>query len=377
MSLDFGVLYEVSIKDPTRANERAMFKNILEQVKLADRVGFTHVWHVEHHFLNEFSHSSAPDAILGAYAGATENIRLGFGAKLIPFNYNHPVRVAEMVASLDQISGGRVEFGTARGVSRDEPEGFQVDPRATRDEWREGLEMAIKAWEDGEFSWKSDRFDIPPCKVVPKPYQEPHPPIWMACTSKDTHRLAGELGLGLLSFTVMAPLDDLADRVATYKDALTRATPLGKFINPQVATYTQIHCAETDEEAAENAAAGVEWYTKQILGVIVRFQQWLEGTDIPSLNYLQEMTGIDPADIRFDYLNANDMCVVGSPETCIEKIRKYQDLGCTQMLGVQQIHGVPHEKVMRSIELMGEHVIPAFRDEHPVHGREQQVASLA
>jgi alkanesulfonate monooxygenase SsuD/methylene tetrahydromethanopterin reductase-like flavin-dependent oxidoreductase (luciferase family) len=93
----------------------------------------------------------------------------------------------------------------------------------------------------------------------------------------------------------------------------------------------------------------------------VAFQQWLQGSDIPSLNSLKEMTGIHPQDISFDFLHANDMCIVGSPETCIEKVRRYQAVGCTQMLGIQQIHGVPREKVMRSIELMGEHVIPAFR----------------
>jgi alkanesulfonate monooxygenase SsuD/methylene tetrahydromethanopterin reductase-like flavin-dependent oxidoreductase (luciferase family) len=167
--------------------------------------------------------------------------------------------VAETVATLDQISGGRVDFGSARGISRSEPEGFRVDPHTTRDEWRESLEMIVRAWEDGEFSWKRERFDIPPCSVVPKPVQDPHPPLWMACTSVDTHRLAGELGLGLLSFTVMAPLEDLRVRMDAYRDGLSRAQPIGKRANPQAATYTQIHCADTDEQAQENARAGIEW----------------------------------------------------------------------------------------------------------------------
>src|SRR2546423_15009996 len=128
MGLDFGLIYEVIVDPPTRETETAVFRSLVDQVKAADRLGFHSVWHVEHHFLKGFSHSANNDVLLGAYAAATERIRIGYGVKLLPFNFNHPIRAAEAVAPLDQTSGGRCEFGTGRGISREEWDGMGTDP---------------------------------------------------------------------------------------------------------------------------------------------------------------------------------------------------------------------------------------------------------
>lgn len=361
MGLDFGLIYEVVVDPPTRQNETAVFGALVEQVKTADRVGFHSVWHVEHHFLKGFSHSTNNDVLLGAYAAATERIRIGYGVKLLPFNFNHPVRAAEAVATLDQISGGRCEFGTGRGISRDELEGMAVDPHRTRDEWRESLDMIVKCWEDEQFSWNSDRFQIPPRDVIPKPVQQPHPPLWMAGTSYDSHTLAGELGLGLLSFQLLTPLDDLAHRIELYRQGIARCTdPIGKFVNDRAAAFTPVYCGESDEEAREVAGRAVEKYVLDTLEIVGRMATWVAGKDIPSLQYLQKTTSVDLSQVNFDFLLANDMCVVGDPDTCIGKLKKYQELGIDLFLGNFQGAGVPLDKVQASIERFGREVIPAF-----------------
>jgi alkanesulfonate monooxygenase SsuD/methylene tetrahydromethanopterin reductase-like flavin-dependent oxidoreductase (luciferase family) len=360
--VDFGVIYDVTISDPSRTREQEHFDALIEQVQLAERVGFDSVWHVEHHFLKEISHSSSSDVLLAAYAAATSTIRLGYGVKLLPSGYMHPIRSAEAVATLDLISKGRVEFGTGRGFTRDEIEGFGNDPQKSRDEWQESLEMILKCWEDETFSWSSPNHVVPPRDVVPKPRQDPHPPIWMACTGPDSHRVAGELGLGLLSFTVMVPIDEVTRRIGIYREGLSNCTsPVGKFVNDRVACFSVGYCGETDEEAKEAAGASVEWYVKNMVAKAVGFAQWLDGSEIPSYEYVKIIAGFDPQYIDFDFLNSNDLCIVGDPDTCIKKLKKYEEIGIDLLLLNFQGYGIPLDKVSKSIERFGKEVIPAFR----------------
>jgi alkanesulfonate monooxygenase SsuD/methylene tetrahydromethanopterin reductase-like flavin-dependent oxidoreductase (luciferase family) len=362
MSIGFAMVYELSVPEPAgRKEERELFASLVEQVKIADEVGFHSVWHVEHHFLKGFSHSSASDVLLGAYSSVTKNIRIGYGVKLLPFAFNHPIRAAENAATLDLISGGRVDFGTGRGISRDELEGFGVDPRKSRQEWRESVDMIVKCWGDEKFSWDSESFKIPPRDVVPKPFQDPHPPLWLAATSPESHVIAGELGMGLLAFVVMVPLDEVARRLGLYREAIKEAKPVGHTVNEQAGIFTQIYCGESDEEAYETAGEPIAHHIKEGISSIASMAQWVSGSEIPAYEYLREMMKFDLDDVTFDHLHANDLVVVGSPETCIEKLKRYQDTGADLVFANFQAAGIPNEKVTKSIERFGREVLPEFK----------------
>src|ERR1700743_3113640 len=173
----FGIFYERRLPRPgTEALEQKLFQDALDQVELADKVGFDYVWEVEHHFLEEYSHSSASDVFLAAASQRAPNIRLGFGILPLPPGYQHPARVAETVAMLDLVSNGRVEFGTGETSSGAELAGFGVDRETKREQWDEGLDVVTRMMVEEPFAgWDGRFFTMPPRNVVPKPVQRPHP----------------------------------------------------------------------------------------------------------------------------------------------------------------------------------------------------------
>jgi alkanesulfonate monooxygenase SsuD/methylene tetrahydromethanopterin reductase-like flavin-dependent oxidoreductase (luciferase family) len=217
----FGIFYEHQLPRPWEEDsERRLLHDALEQIELADRLGFHRVWEVEHHFLEEYSHSSAPEVFLAAASQRTRNIRLGHGIVQTPPPFNHPARIAERIATLDLISDGRVDFGTGESSSEAELGGFGIDPVDKRDMWREGLEVAVRCMTETPFAGHEGRFvSMPPRNVVPKPVQKPHPPLWVACSRRDTIRLAAETGIGALSFSFIDP-EDARQWVEEYEQIL-------------------------------------------------------------------------------------------------------------------------------------------------------------
>ncbi|MFI5047662.1 MAG: LLM class flavin-dependent oxidoreductase, partial [Acidimicrobiia bacterium] len=262
MKLD--LLYEVQAPKPwpdkpypynQREAEQAAWFEAIEQIKLADTLGFGTVWLVEHHFRIERSHMPVNDVFLAALSQVTDQIRLGFGVTLTPHKFRHPVRTAEAVAAVDLLSRGRVEWGTGRSIPH-EQKAFGVDPATSRDSWREAIEAVVAMWEQEKFSWDSPFMTFPEFpsydgdtrSITPKPYQDPHPPAWMAAVSPDSVELAGRLGLGMLSLTIMQPVDELEKRIKIYREASANCTdPLTRVKNNKAAPYTLVHCAESME----------------------------------------------------------------------------------------------------------------------------------
>lgn len=362
--LEFGLFYEIPVPAPWGPrSERDAYHAVLAEAVRGDEVGFTHFWTVEHHFLSEFSHCSAPEVLYGAVAARTKKIKIGHGVRLLPFPYNHPVRVAEMAAMLDCISDGRLEFGTGRSSTRAELEGFGVDPRDTREMWEEALKLVVGAWTEDTFSWEGKHFKVPPRRVHPKPLQQPHPPLWVASTSPESHEIAGRKGLGLLSFTIGVPPEELGNRIQLYRNGLKEAQPIGKFINDRAATFTMVHCAESNEEAKQNAAESVVWYLKKSVSLIGTLAEWQaeKNRELGTYQYAQAMRDLDVSHLDFDTLDSMRAVIVGDPDTCIERVRHYREAGCDQLLCLMNPYNIPPDKVMRSIELFGKHVIPEFR----------------
>ena len=214
MGMKFALFYEIPVAKPwDDESEHRAYKETLEQAILGDEVGFHSFWTVEHHFLEEYSHCSNPEVLYGAIAAKTKQLRIGYGVRLGPKPYNHPVRSAESAAVLDLISGGRVEFGTGRSSTRIEMEGFGIHPNQTREMWHEAVSHIVTCWTEDEAEFSGKHWQLPKRRVLPKPLQAPHPPVWGATGSPDGHRMMGELGLGLLSFSVGTPPEELKQRI--------------------------------------------------------------------------------------------------------------------------------------------------------------------
>ncbi len=205
--MKFGIFYEHQLPRPwTDDSEYQLLQDALEQIEFADKLGFQHVWEVEHHFLEEYSHSSAPEVFLAAASQRTKNIRLGHGIVQSPPPFNHPARIAERISTLDLVSSGRVDFGTGESSSEAELGGFVIDPEKKREMWEEGLRVAVRCMTEAPFTgFSGDYVTMPPRNVVPKPRQKPHPPLWVACSRRDTIHLAAQKGIGALAFAFVDP----------------------------------------------------------------------------------------------------------------------------------------------------------------------------
>ncbi|HML01148.1 MAG TPA: LLM class flavin-dependent oxidoreductase, partial [Acidimicrobiales bacterium] len=237
------------------------YKNVLEQAVAAERFGWDALWTVEHHFLSEFSHCSNPEVLYGAIAARTSRIRLGYGVRLMPKPYNHPVRTAESVAVLDLLSDGRVDFGTGRSATRAELEGFGIDPAETRAMWQEAIRHVVACWTNDEIELDGRYWQMPRRRVLPKPLQKPHPPMWGATSSEEGHRQVGSLGLGLCSFAVGVPPEEVKAKVDIYRQAVRGCTePLGAFVNDNAATFTMTLCAPDRQQALDTARESFEHY---------------------------------------------------------------------------------------------------------------------
>jgi alkanesulfonate monooxygenase SsuD/methylene tetrahydromethanopterin reductase-like flavin-dependent oxidoreductase (luciferase family) len=362
-----ALFYEIPVARPwSPDSEYLAYQNTLEQVQLGDRVGFDSFWTVEHHFLDEFSHCSNPEVLYGAVAATTTNLRIGYGVRLMPKPYNHPVRTAESAAVLDLISGGRVDFGTGRSTTMLELGGFEIHPHETRDMWREALGHVIGCWTNDEYEFEGKYWSMPRRRVLPKPRQQPHPPVWGATGSEEGHRMMGQLGLGLCSFSVGTPPEELRRRIGIYREGIDSCVePLGAFVNNQAAAFTMVHCAPTTEEACQVARRSFEWYPTMSAKLVATVAVWLEEKDerLGTYEYLrgakEHARGLgDGPLVPLEHLRETNACVLGDPDAVIEAMRAYEATGCDLLLCLLNPYDIPHDKVMASIELIGKHVIP-------------------
>jgi alkanesulfonate monooxygenase SsuD/methylene tetrahydromethanopterin reductase-like flavin-dependent oxidoreductase (luciferase family) len=357
--MKFGLLYEMETPRPWNdRSEYNIYWQALEQIELADRLGFDCVWEVEHHFLEEYSHSSAPEVFFGAVSQRTKNIRIGHGVRLLPFQFNHPIKLAEQAAVLDIIRNGRVEFGLGRSTTVQELDGFSVNYERTREEVHEAAEIIVKAWTDEILEFDGKLIKIPPRRVVPKPIQKPHPPMWMACVAPDSYELAGDRGLGALSFSMNF---ELVQKVMhNYRKAgTTRSDQIPKFPNDAFAALIVCHVAQNKAEEAIGIE-GARWFMHHV-GLL--FTPLMAKNQLYSYEYTRAMfgTGIDPADMADAELKQHPMVVVGNPDEVIRKLEGLESAGIDQAICFKQAGRIPHPNIMRSFELMGRHVLPHFK----------------
>ena len=355
--MDFSILIELQIASPTPATERQAFHDAVAQATLADELGYHCVWAVEHHGLYEYSHCSAPEVLLAYIAARTQRIRLGHAVTLTPHRYNHPLRVAERVAVLDILSGGRVNWGSGKSASQTEQGTFEID-RATLDgQWREALEMIPRMWASDVFEWDGTHYHIPPTPVIPKPVQRPHPPIFAACSRMESVVLAGSLGVGSLNFS--AGTDDyLGEKVQAYRTAIASSTATGRRLNNRFACTPTALVLEDDREACAYGFRGARFFTEGLGTYFFSPTRVVGELDInrePLTN-----AELDDAMASRTRPGAQLVSVIGDPAAARASVARFAAAGVDELILVMQLGTVPQEIVMRSLRTFAEEVMPAF-----------------
>src|SRR3954468_21932871 len=372
----FGVFYEHQLPRPWHDGaEKRLISDALEQVEIADRAGFDYVWEVEHHFLEEYSHSSASDVWLAAASQRAKRIRLGFGILPLPPGYQHPARVAEKVAMLDLVSGGRVEFGTGETSSGAELEGFGVDRESKRAQWAEMLDVVTRMMVEEPFAgWDGRYLVMPPRNVVPKPVQKPHPPVWVACSRRETIRVAAEKGAGVLSFSFVEP-EEATQWVDEYHEILAseRCVPGGFAVNPRVAVALPMMVHEDEATAIERGIDGAHFFGYSLAHYYVFgehhpgrtniYEEFLERRD--ETGFARSIITPEQAPLGIKVLQqglGSLRGAVGTPDQVRELVSRYEAAGVDQLIFVLQAGRNRHEHICEAIELFGEKVLPEFAE---------------
>ncbi|MFG3498024.1 LLM class flavin-dependent oxidoreductase [Streptomyces sp. NPDC047928] len=364
--MEFGLFVQGYVPaDRMRADPEAEHKALMEETEYvvqADRSGFKYAWASEHHFLEEYSHLSANDVYLGYLAHATERIHLGSGIFNPLAPVNHPVKVAEKVAMLDHLSGGRFEFGTGRGAGSHEILGFLpgiTDMNHTKEIWEETIAEFPKMWLQDEYpGFQGTHWSLPPRKILPKPYGNAHPAMWYAAGSPSSYAMAGRKGLGVLGFSVQK-VSDMEWVVESYKTAVKDAEPVGAFVNDNVMVTSTAICAETHAEAVRIAVGGGLNYLQSLL---FRYHDTFPRPDgIPEWpELLPEYT-----EEIIELLIAEELMICGDPDEVLRQCERWERAGADQLSFGLPI-GISYEDTMTTIRLIGEHVIPKI-DTDPVH----------
>jgi alkanesulfonate monooxygenase SsuD/methylene tetrahydromethanopterin reductase-like flavin-dependent oxidoreductase (luciferase family) len=373
----FGVFYELQLPRPwAEGDEHRLFTEALEQVVLADELGIDYAWEVEHHFLEEYSHSSAPEVFLAAAAARTQRIRLGHGIRQVISRYNHPARTAECVATLDLLSNGRVDFGIGEGATRLELHGFGIPAKTKRAMSLEAAEQIANMMVMEPYpGFDGESFSMPCRNVLPKPHQKPHPPMWMACTNRDTIKVAASLGVGALAFSFVDPEEARAwSRI--YYDIIKsdQCVPLGHSVNANIALVSSFSIHPDRLEAIRRGQEGFEFFGYALQALVTR-------DSVPGRSRLWEQFQTERQDrteqllrlaasgdaSRFEHAPG-----IGTPADFLAHLRAMQESGVDQVILMQQAGRNRHDHICEALELFSKEVLPEF-----AHDRDEREARKA
>jgi alkanesulfonate monooxygenase SsuD/methylene tetrahydromethanopterin reductase-like flavin-dependent oxidoreductase (luciferase family) len=354
----FGIFYELQLPRPWEEHsEYDLVQNALDQVELADRLGFDYAWEVEHHFLEEYSHSSAPEVFLAAASQRTKNIRLGHG--IIQLTTNHPARVAERVSTLDLVSRGRVEMGIGEASSVTELHPFDRRFRDKRSVWEDAVKCVLPMFTEEGWEYHGEWFDFPLRNVVPKPLQKPHPPLWVACSQLDTITMAGTRGMGALGFQFVSAEAAVAWVHAYYNAYTKHLDKLCDYAtNPNIAVVSGFMVADTDEEAQRRAEG---WTFFQFALVFYNTHGPVEPGTVNLWAEYEEWKKSPKGQI------AAGGGLIGSVDTVRRRLRAFEDSNVDQVILLNQAGKNSHADICESLELFAAEIMPEFHDREPEH----------
>lgn len=373
--MQFSMIFEAQMADPTAANEQQVIRDCVEQAVYAEEMGFDRIWAVEHHSLKWYAHMSAPEIFLTWVAARTSRIRIGHGVVCMPFNYNHPIRVGERAAMLDILSGGRLDLGAGRGATLQEMSAMGVDPDRTYAEVEEALRMLGVMWrgEDGEgFHWHGDLLQVADHPILPRPVQMPHPPLYLACTKRDTVALAAEYGIGALVLGFSGP-DDVAGLNKIYRETIetrSRKRFVSSVQNDHFSALCPTIVLDDAAEALQVGARGQRFFAEAI-------SHWYGSGPEPSVGADDDdhITAIERSKDRM-VAKLHEMEIPVRPNStatfnlvehaygdwrdAIAYAERLQEAGADEIMCLIQMGTVPQAACMETIRQWGEKVIPHF-----------------
>jgi alkanesulfonate monooxygenase SsuD/methylene tetrahydromethanopterin reductase-like flavin-dependent oxidoreductase (luciferase family) len=363
--MKFGLFYEHQVPTPwDEGSELRVYQEALDQVELADKLGIDYVWEVEHHFLEEYSHSSAPEVFLAACSQRTKRMRLGHGVMLMSPRYNHPARAAERIAALDLVSNGRVEWGTGESASALEMGGFLQDPAEKTALWREGAEQAANMLAMKPYpGFEGQFFSMPARNILPKPVQKPHPPMWLACSRRESIHRAARMGLGALAFAFVEP-EQAGHWVREYYDIIKsdECVPISHTVNPNIAIVSAMSVHPDEQEAMRRGSEGFRFFGYS-LGYVAAYGQHVPGRS----EVWKKFKAVEHT------LEANSgHGGIGTPDQVRAQFERYERIGMDQIIFVQQVGNNKHSDICESLELFAEELLPAFKERDAIRQLRKQ-----
>jgi len=338
-----------------RLSDRQVYDDALADVRIAEHLGFDSFMFAEHHFNADFCMSPAPNLMVAAAARTTERIRLGVAVNVLPMH--HPVRVAEEGAMLDQLSGGRLIWGIGRGIVGHEFAPFGVEPATSRDRFIETHDAVINAWRTGKLEHHGRFHDYSAAELAPNVVQRPHPDVWVAAQSPDSVAWCAQHDY--VAMQVAESLEQGRRQADRYRRAADAAGVTTR--NGGIAPLRYCFVAETDDIAREKCAPHIREFWEHFVKIAAPggilpdrtgYEYWYGEGDV------SKYAGDD-----YDRLNDEGIIICGSPESVIEGIRRQGDaLGTNRILVDFWRGSLNREDRIKSMEMFGKEVIPAFRD---------------
>ncbi len=350
--------------------QRPEHQRLMDEIALVqagDRSGFKYTWVTEHHFLTEYSHLSASEVFLGYLAHATDRIHLGSGIFNITPPVNHPARIAERVAMLDHLSEGRFEFGMGRGSSTTEQRGFGIpEPEVTREMFDEVVAEFRAMWRAEEYpGHEGTHFAMPARNVLPKPYTDPHPPMWVAAGSPSTFEKAAQMGLGVLCFT-LGGIEPLKPLIEMYKTRIQDAEPVGDYVNDNIMVTSQMLCLEDGQRVRDLSTTMYGAYQNSLVF------RYLDTFPVPSGFPKWPAVLPEPTREQIDERIAAGVICYGTPDEVEKAVRRYVDAGVDQLVFGLLSSAMSGDVAIEAVETFGKHLVPRF-DTNPVHRTTQMV----
>jgi alkanesulfonate monooxygenase SsuD/methylene tetrahydromethanopterin reductase-like flavin-dependent oxidoreductase (luciferase family) len=351
----FGTYY--FLQAPPAIDHAEVIQREIEQMVWTEELGFDSVWLTEHHFI-DYGLSVSPSVLAAAVAMRTRRVRIGLAAAILPFH--DPIRLAEELALVDILSGGRLDVGVGRGNRPVEFEGLRVPQIENRERFEETLAIMVRAWTEERFSFEGRHFQIPEVRVIPKPLQRPHPPLYVVCVSADTIEATALRGLPMLNSILRGPVDQLVSQRDTYVTACRKAGRSDAEIASLLSRWgvsRHVYVAPTDAEALAQTREAEMWYQEAL-------RKFLIPERIERVHPLLQ-PGFRAMAEKFAHVSWDDLVretvAFGSPDTVAERIAELQRLGVGEVLCWMNFGGLPQHQVRRSMELFAREVMPRFR----------------
>lgn len=375
--MKFSMIFEAQIVETDRAAEARVFHEIVEQCLLAEKVGFDGIWAVEHTALTQYAHMSAPETFLAFIAGKTETLEIGHGVICLPPAMNHPIKVAERVATLDILSRGRVNFGVGKGGTQQEAGAFGYDLAALQPMIDESMYLIPKLFMEEEVAHDGAYIKMPSRPIHPKPYQTPHPKMYMACTRADSLVTAGSRGIGALVLGFSGP-DDIAKKNAIYREAWANRKPedqVGFRPTEHLAALCPAIVLADRDRARRVGLRGQRFFAESLA-------HWYQGGPKPTVDDLspEEHRAVMDANKAqiVAYLSEEHIPIgtehtglftevqdaYGTAEDCIAYVERLYQAGADEVMFLCQMGTVPQDAILETIETLGRTVIPHFKAKH-------------